>query len=491
MSAAVQRRRDSACFPFSFVSMPFMRFRRLVHALSVLPVAVSLAASPPAQAQAADAATTREQDIHQQALLEIAFARKLLAERQPDMACRLLKGSLPDAGTEAERVRLLARCSSALHERGAAEDYYRRAIALTPDDPAIKVELAGLYLAMGRSQDSSAMLSAAAGQSAGSERDQLEAAAAQLRANDPAALAANAANKGKPWSLQVYMGLTWDDNINAGPVSRSVPAVIGGIPVTFDLVEDAMPHKSAGAAMGINASYGIPLDGRFSLLFQGAWFGTGYVERQDYNNDTTTLAAALVYTDKTWAASIQPNVRYTRLDGHLQESTPGVTGRVARSVTDAVSLTATGGYARRTVHTDANRNADAWQGGLGALAQLTPQWQVGGEYLWQREQADAAVYSRRLSGPSAYLQYRINPDLLLGANLSYTDVRYDQAMALFAEPRIDRQKVVSLSALWDVSRYVGRNMVVRAQYTNIDNPSNIAYSDFRRNMFNLGVQMQF
>lgn len=478
--------------------MPLLRSRFFGRALSALPVAAVLAACQPAQAQvpgpAADAATARQREIGQQALLEIAFARKLLSERQPEMACRLLKGSLPDADTEAERVRLLARCSSALREREAAEGYYRRAIALAPDDPTVKVELAGLYLAMGRSQDSSAMLSAAAGQSAGAQRDQLETAAAQLRANDPAALAANvvnAANKAKPWSLQVYMGLTWDDNINAGPVSRSVPAIIGGIPVTFDLVEDAMPHKSAGAAMGLNASYGIPLDGRFSLLFQGAWFGTGYVERQDYNNDTTTLAAALVYTGKAWAASLQPNVRYTRLDGRLQESAPGVTGRMARSVTDTVSLTATGGYAKRTVHTDANRNADAWQGGFGALAQLTPQLQVGGEYLWQREQASAAVYSRRLSGPSAYLQYRIAPDLLLGANLSYTDVHYDQTMALFAEPRTDRQTVVSLSALWDISRYVGRNMVVRAQYTNIDNPSNIAYSDFRRNMFSLGVQMQF
>jgi len=34
-------------------------------------------------------------------------------------------------------------------------------------------------------------------------------------------------------------------------------------------------------------------------------------------------------------------------------------------------------------------------------------------------------------------------------------------------------------------------MVVRAQYTQIDNPSNIGYSSYARKIFSLGVQTQF
>jgi len=34
-------------------------------------------------------------------------------------------------------------------------------------------------------------------------------------------------------------------------------------------------------------------------------------------------------------------------------------------------------------------------------------------------------------------------------------------------------------------------MVVRAQYTQIDNPSNIGYSNYSRKLFSVGVQTQF
>jgi len=469
-------------------SLSIWSLRRI--SLRALCLALSLvAAGHPAHAQSGADADGRQAALREQNALELAFARRAFAEKRPDLACLLLRDTPPQDDTEAERMLMLGRCSSAAHERAQAEQYYRRAIALAPDAAAPRIELAGLYLATGRPADAVPLLAEAAGASEGQARAALDQLSAQLRPNDPAW--ASLGSRDKPWAVQLYMGLTWDDNTNAGPVSRSVPAVIGGIPVTFDLVEDAMPRKSAGAALGLNGSYAVRLDERFSLLFQAAWFGTGYFDRQDYNNDSTTLASALIYSDKTWSASLQPNVRYTRLDGRLQETSPGLVGRVARALNDTVSLTAIGGYAKRVVHTDSSRDADAWQGGAGAIAQLTPDLQVGGEYLWQREQARAAVYSRRLSGPSAYLQYRAHPDVLLGVNVSYTDVHYDQAMALFDQPRSDRQVTSSLSALWDISRHVGRNMVIRAQYTHIDNPSNIGYGYFRRNMANVGVQMQF
>lgn len=441
------------------------------------------------QAAAQQGENQQQQAWRAQNASELALARRALAQKRPDIACQLLPGTPPQPDTEAERMLLLGRCSSAVRQRQQAEQYYRQAITLAPQDPVPKIELAGLYLAMGRQADAAPLLAQAANGSDGAARSLLDQLSAQLRPNDP--VLASLSSQNKPWALQVYMGLTWDDNTNAGPVSRSVPAVIGGIPVSFDLVDEAMPRKSAGAAMGLNGSYALRLDDKLSLLFQASWFGTGYFDRQDYNNDSTTLAAGLVYSDKAWSASLQPNVRYTRLDGRLQETAPGLVGRVARAVSDTVSLTFTGGYAKRTIHTDSNRDADAWQGGMGAIAQLTPNLQAGGEYLWQREQARDAIYSRRLSGPSAYLQYRARPDVLLGANVSYTDVHYDQAMFLFPQPRSDRQVISSLSALWDVSRFVGRNMAMRAQYTHIDNPSNIGYSDFRRNMISLGLQMQF
>lgn len=435
------------------------------------------------------AATSVEVAVPSHNQAELMQAHQLFAEQRPQQACELLKASTPDDSTDSERLLLLGRCSSALKQREQAEAYYRRAIASAPHDAGPRIELAGLLLAMRRGAEAGELLAQATQDSSGEAKTMLEQLAERLRPNDASAL--GGIDRGKPWSVQVYVGLTQDDNINAGPVSRSVPAVVGGVPVTFDLVQDALPHASTGAAMGINASYAIPLDDHFSLLFQGAWYGTGYFSRQDFNNDTTTLAAALIYNDKRYSLSLQPNMRYTRLDSRVQESSPGIIVRAARVLTETLSLTSTAGYAQRKQRTDSDRNVDIWQGGLGAMAQLTPALQVGGEYLWQREQAQLNIYSRRLAGPSVYAQYKVTPTLLLGANLSYTDIHYDAPMSLFPSPRSDRQTVTSLSALWDVSRYAGRNLVVRAQYSNIDNPSNIAYDNFRRNIFSLGVQTQF
>ena len=67
---------------------------------------------------------------------------------------------------------------------------------------------------------------------------------------------------------------------------------------------------------------------------------------------------------------------------------------------------------------------------------------------------------------------------------------YDEG-TIFFPAREDTQKTASLTSLWDISRWAGRNMVLRAQYTKIDNPSNIGYSDYTRNIFSVGVQTQF
>ena len=69
-------------------------------------------------------------------------------------------------------------------------------------------------------------------------------------------------------------------------------------------------------------------------------------------------------------------------------------------------------------------------------------------------------------------------------------MKYDEG-SLFFPAREDTQKTASLTTLWDISPWAGRNMVVRAQYTQIDNPSNIGYSNYTRNIFSVGVQTQF
>lgn len=58
-------------------------------------------------------------------------------------------------------------------------------------------------------------------------------------------------------------------------------------------------------------------------------------------------------------------------------------------------------------------------------------------------------------------------------------------------PGIDKQHVLDLSALWDVSRYVYPGTAVRVQYTHIRGNSNLELYDNRRHIATVGMQIVF
>jgi hypothetical protein len=64
-------------------------------------------------------------------------------------------------------------------------------------------------------------------------------------------------------------------------------------------------------------------------------------------------------------------------------------------------------------------------------------------------------------------------------------------MALFPDVRKDRQATIALTALWDVSQWAGRNLVVRTQYMHARNRSNVTYNDHKREVFMMGMQTRF
>jgi tetratricopeptide (TPR) repeat protein len=442
-------------------------------------------------AQASDAVPSNTVDLSAQVQKksEVQLARVAMRQNRPDIACAALKPSTPPDSTNHERLLLLGRCSSALGNNEEAAAYYRRLIALMPNSAAPRVELARVYARMGRRESAAAMLDEAAARNGDGEGTALmKQLAERLRNNDPAVLASE---QSKPWSLQVYTGVVYDDNVNAGPVSRNVPAVLGGIPVNFELVPEAMPRSSFGAALGLTGSYVVPLSGNWGLLWQASYFGTHYFSEQDFDNDSLALSGAFIYRDQNFSGSIQPNLRYTRLDGRLQESSPGITARAAQQITPEVALTGSLGYFDRSVPVDRDRDAQAWFGSIGLTWQASKNVQLGGEYLWQREDAKLDIYSRRANGPSVFVSWQASPTVSLIGNYSYSTASYDERMALFPDRRHDRQEIASATLLWDVSRWAGRNMVFRAQYSYIENPSNIAYNTFRRNITSVGVQTMF
>lgn len=420
---------------------------------------------------------------------ELAAAVLMQEHGRPDLACRLLQ-STPKDSTDADRLHVLARCSAELKQVDAAIDYYKRTIALRPEAPRPRAELAALYMALEEYGAARQLVSETASlMPPGQAAEAMKKLAEQLGTDDPAAIARR--SPAKPWSIELYGGFIYDDNVNGGPVSNVVPAVIGGTPVSFTLAPDAMPRSSSGVVGSISGSYVVPLNQQWRVLFQGALTGTGYFSESDFNNDSLSLSAAAIYRNAGTTASVQSNVRYQRMDGHMQEATPGVVARVSRVLSPMWTATASAGYFKRSVHPDMNRDANGRHGSLGLIAQVSNNFQVGGEYELRRENARQDVYSRRLQGPSLFAAYRVSPVFTLVGNYSYFEIEHEAPMALFPNAREDRQKTAALTALWDVSAWAGRNMIVRAQYMNVRNPSNIAYSDYKRNLFTVGVQTQF
>ncbi|MES2024810.1 MAG: surface lipoprotein assembly modifier [Pseudomonadota bacterium] len=421
---------------------------------------------------------------------ELLVARLMQENGRPDMACGLLADT-PANSVDADRLYVLARCNASLQRITAAITYYQRVIALQPQEANPRVELAAIMVAMDRRDEAAQLYKETlpllpAGQVSTQMNNLIE----QLGRDDPAAFARQAS--GKPWSIEVFTGIVHDSNINGGPISNIVSVL--GIPGNFILDGSAMPKSSWGATGSVTGSYILPLNERWSVLFQGALLGNGYFDTSDFNNEYMSLSAAFIYRDKNWSASIQPNVSFSRQANRMNEMTPGVIARFSRNLSQILSLTGSLGYINRTVHLDNNRNADGVLGSVGLVAQLLPNLQVGGEYNLQREHADIDAFSRRVHGPSVFAAYRFNPQWTIVGNYSYSNVKYDQGVdsLLGTFPaREDTQKTASLTTLWDISPWAGRNMVVRAQYTQIDNPSNIGYSNYTRNIFSLGVQTQF
>lgn len=460
--------------------------------LTALAMSVALATSS-AAAQGSTVSPSRVGSQYSAAVKRNALAQLMLEENRPDVACRILKGeSSAGKAADADSVYLLARCSQALGNTEQAIAYYRELIALLPDAPRPRAELAALYLKNGQPALAGPLFADAARLGPADETSPImRSLAERLGANDPAAVIAGTA--GKPWAMELFAGLVHDTNINGGPTSDIVPAVIGTTPIQFRLVPDAMPKSSWGANTSLNGSYTHRLNPSFSLLFQGGVSRTDYFDDANFTNDSLTLATALIYRNQRHgvSASIQPSVRYLRQDSRVQEATTGLVGRVSKAVLPKVNLTLSGGYFDRRAQADRRRDAKGVHASLGANTQLIPNWNLGVEYVLQREHATDDVFSRRTNGPSVYAVWKARHNLEFIANYRYTNVTYDRPMAFFPDARDDRQQTFGLTALWDVSQWAGRNLAIRTQYMHARNRSNVAFNDNQREIFMMGVQTRF
>lgn len=416
-------------------------------------------------------------------------ARGFLHNGQPAPACALLEHVYGRQATQTDVLFMQATCSRELGHLDDAIAYYRRLIELAPQALRPRAELGAVYLRAGRPADARATFAAASQLEQEGESARLLSRLAQELApiGQPAAIAAGR----KPWRVDVFGGVVHDTNINGGPSSSTVAAVIGGVPLNLTLSADSRPKEATGLTANLNAQYLKPLSNNVALLAQGALAKTGYFEHAAYNNDSVAGALALIYRKDRFSASLQPNVNVYRQGGDTAETTYGTTLRLTQGLASGLRITGSTGFLHGSVPLNHSRDYGGELISAGLSKALTSQLEVGGEYLFQREHADAGIYSRVLRGPVVYALARPSEKVTVTASYRYSDSDYAERQAIFAQTRRDDQHIVGVSVDWNIGAWTMKGLRLRGQYNWIRNRSNIDAYAYDRKIATLGVAMAF
>ena len=418
----------------------------------------------------------------------VTTARLLIQRQLPSVACDILARTHGTDTQSPDALYLLAHCSRMLGETETAIAYYQRLTVLLPNAPRPKAELAAIYTAQGRREEARNLYRQAASLQQGTEAAILF---QHLAGTDAAENPARAVSGPKRWQIDLYGGFTLDSNINAGPVSANVAAIIGGVPVTLIMDDASMPQEKTGYNVSAGGRYLVPLSNEWAILYQGSLSASDYFNTDAYNSESLAAGAAFIYQQPTYNISIQPNLRYVRQDDHLQERTVGLNARATRTLSRTLEVFGTLGYFDRDVPVADYRSGDGYRASAGLNHALSNGIQVGGEYMVQREDLKLASEARDLHGPSFYAAFAPMPRVDLMASYGYTMTQHDERQALFPDVREDRQHRAGLSLAYKVARVTSGDVRLVAEYNYFRNKSTVGVNDYLRRVLSVGVQARF
>lgn len=458
-------------------------------ALASLHAAAQSPAQPPVQSGARIPAGGDRNSYTADELAHGVIAGRVLLQRNlPGVACDLIKRMHGEATQSPDALYVLAVCSRMLGNTAESIGYYERLVHALPDAPRPKAELAVLYASQGRQDEARVLYRQAADLQKGTDAALL---LRQLAGTEAAEDPAKVQTGPKRWQIDLYGGMVRDSNINAGPSSSSIAAVIGGVPVTLALDDASMPKEETGYNLTAGGRYLHALSDQWAILYQGSLSASDYFGTDSYNTESLAAGAALIYKQPSYSVSVQPNARYVRQDDRLQEATLGISGRVAKTVSPSMEVFGTLGYFDRRVPLADFRSGDGRRVGAGVNYALRNGIQIGGEYIFQRESAQAASESRDLHGPSIYAVATPLPRLDVLASYRYTSTQHDAPQLLFSDAREDRQNQAGVTASYKLPGPANADLRLVTEYSFTRNKSTIGLYDYTRRVLTVGLQARF
>lgn len=418
----------------------------------------------------------------------VVAARVFMEESRPKLACDLIRHGHGDATRDPDALYILALCSRDLGRLDDSIRYYERLVEVMPEAPRPRSELAALYVRTGRNAEASRLYGEAAALQQGTPGAELfSQLASALISDDPGQVPTPA----KRWEATLGASLIHDDNVNGGSTAATTAGVIGGVPIELKLDDGSRPRDSWGTTLSAGGRYLKPLSNTWAVLFQGDLTGTRYFSERDFDTDSAALGAAFVRRSARGTFSIQPNARYVRRDQSLQEATHGLSLNLGRRLAPGVQLSGAVGYFNRRVPVAEANDADGYSSSVSMQKSLANRVQLGGQYLYQYEDAEADTQTRTLHGPSLFATWAVTEAMQLLANYRYVAIDYDERQPLFSNAREDDQHQLSIGARMSLKQWTGQNVELHARYSYTDNQSNLAHYDHERHIATAGVLARF
>jgi len=392
----------------------------------------------------------------------VELAEALLVAGDPAKACIVLDVVYGEATRDLDALLAYAECRQQLGDFAGASAFYRRVLTQQPqaDIVADRVELLD-------------------------EADaQLEMALAQ---------AVSAATSPVPpprLSGSVSLNRFYDSNVNGGTSSSTVDAVFAGVPLALTIAPDAKGVADSGTAIAGTINYLLPLDQANALAFRATGSASLLDEQHSESRADLGLGLGYLHGGPGYSLGLDLNGSVTLDQDGLDRATLGLDGQANWLLTDATTLSATAGVARRhVVGSDANSQW-ATYAGLGVVHRVTDDITAGARLVASRAAAGSASNSNWGIGPELFIQARLGEDLSVGLNYGISRLAYDDTIALFTDDRVDIRQQIGVALTYDLDA-LAPNLALNAAYSYSVTDSNIALYDSDRHQVSVGLSYRF
>jgi tetratricopeptide (TPR) repeat protein len=413
---------------------------------------------------------------HAQDTLDLAQAEQQLRSGQGEQVYETLLAHEFDQAGDPDFDYLLGAAALEAGRADRATLALERALAVTPNHGAARLDMGRAYFALGDMQRAREQLALA----------QQLSPPATARAVIDRYLAAIKAIETAPatrTSAYIEVGAGSDSNVTQGPINNTAFLPAFGANFTMN---DANQKKAADfGQLNLGAEVTHKLDDNRSLYagIDAKW--RGHNNATDYDNATTDWRGGIQWTNErdTWRAGLGLNDYTLAQQPYRQIISLG--GEFRRALTPRRQLMFYGQYAAVHYLPEAQRNNDVnqWIAGAGLTTQLQaamPTLLNLSAYLGQETEAKASLPrvdgDKDFVGLRAAMQWAWRADLDLVASAGVQSGAYQRSNVLYQTKRADTVYEVGASAVWRCAPAWS----VKPQLSWLRNSSNLSVNDYER-----------